>query len=86
VVPEEDTVGEYYDIRSQLDTYGSDVAEVITHPNYSLPFLQPGRLVRIKQGDMDFGWGVVINFAKRAANKVRLFKAQRYLELKLRCE
>lgn len=36
----------------------------MNHPTYALPFLQPGRLARIKYDDMDFGWGVVITYNK----------------------
>lgn len=48
-----------------------DFRDVITHPTYSLPFLQPGRLVKIKYQDLDFGWGVIINYQKRLPPKVR---------------
>ncbi|KAH7338097.1 rRNA-processing arch domain-containing protein [Rhizoctonia solani] len=69
IVAEEESIGEYYEIRSQLDELGKDFRTVITHPTYALPFLQPGRLVTVKHGDQDFGWGVVVNFTQRAAPK-----------------
>ena len=56
----------------------SDFREVITHPTYSLPFLQTGRLVKVKYQKLDFGWGIVINFEKRIAPKVRLFRALKH--------
>jgi ATP-dependent RNA helicase DOB1 len=42
---------------------------VISSPTYCLPFLQPGRLVKIEQQSengtiLDFGWGVIVNFNK----------------------
>lgn len=43
--------------------------DVINHPNYSLPFMQPGRLVTIKFKDYDFGWGVVVNYSQRRPAK-----------------
>ena len=70
VIPDEQLVAEYYDYRQQLDRMGQDFRDVITHPTYSLPFLQPGRLVKVKSQDLDFGWGVVINFSKRLPSKV----------------
>lgn len=73
VMPDEKVVSEYYGIRQQLDQLASDFRDVITHPNYSLPFLQPGRLVKIKYKDLDFGWGVVINYQKRLPPKVYLY-------------
>ncbi len=39
--------------------------EVINHPNYSLKFMQPGRLVKVKYQEQDFGWGVVVNYSQR---------------------
>ena len=64
-VPEETTIKEYYDLRAQLDNYSKDMRDVINHPNYSLQFMQTGRLVRIKHLDFDFGWGAVVNFLRR---------------------
>ncbi|KAG9084197.1 ATP-dependent RNA helicase mtr4, partial [Ceratobasidium sp. 392] len=71
VVPEEESIAEYYNIRKQLDDLGNDFRAVITHPTYALPFLQPGRLVTVKHGDQGFDWGVVVNFSQRTAPKVK---------------
>lgn len=70
VIPDESLVSEYYEIRQQLDQMAADFRAVITHPTYSLPFLQPGRLVKVKYQKMDFGWGVIINYQKRLPPKV----------------
>ncbi|KAI9570876.1 rRNA-processing arch domain-containing protein [Boletus coccyginus] len=70
-IPDEHLVAAYYDCRQQLDQLGEDFRAVITHPTYSLPFLQPGRLVHVKYKDADFGWGVVINFQKRVKSKTK---------------
>jgi len=48
----------------------ADFRDVITHPNYCLPFLQPGRLLKVKWQKLDFGWGVIINYQKRVPAKV----------------
>lgn len=69
-IADESLVGEYSDYRQQLEQMKQDFREVITHPSYSLPFLQPGRLVKIKYQDLDFGWGVIINYQKRLPPKV----------------
>jgi ATP-dependent RNA helicase DOB1 len=71
VVPDEELVAQYYEYRQQLDQMSTDFREVIHHPSYSLPFLQIGRLVKVKHKDLDFGWGVVINYQKRLSQKVR---------------
>ena len=36
--------------------------DVINHPNYSLQFMQSGRVVKVKHQELDFGWGAVVNF------------------------
>lgn len=64
-ISDEGIIKEYYDLRKQLDMYGKDMRDVINHPNYSLQFMQPGRLVRIKHAGHDFGWGAVVNFTPR---------------------
>jgi ATP-dependent RNA helicase DOB1 len=68
-IPDEPTIKEYYDLRQQLTTYTKDMRAVITHPNYCLQFMQPGRFVRIKYMDYDFGWGAVVNFTERKLSK-----------------
>ncbi|KAF9036911.1 antiviral helicase [Hymenopellis radicata] len=58
-------VAEYYNVRQQLDRLANDMTAVITHPAYCLPFMKPGRLIHIKFRDLDFGWGILINYQKR---------------------
>ena len=66
-ISDEAVIQEYYHLRQELDILTADMRSVMQHPNYSLQFLQPGRLVHIKHADMDFGWGAVLNFTKREA-------------------
>ncbi|KAI6026526.1 hypothetical protein PISMIDRAFT_676316 [Pisolithus microcarpus 441] len=70
-IPDEQLIAAYYDYRQQLDRMGEDMRAVITHPAYCLPFLQPGRLIRVKHREANFGWGVVINFQKRLRTKTK---------------
>lgn len=37
---------------------------ILNQPQYMLQFLVPGRLVRIVNGDVDWGWGVLVNYRK----------------------
>ncbi|KAF8581458.1 antiviral helicase [Ramaria rubella] len=69
VVEDEEDVADYYDLRKKLDELAVDFKDVITHPSYSLPFLKPGRLVKIKHLQLDFGWGIIINYEKRIPPK-----------------
>lgn len=50
--------------------------DVIMHPNYCLQFLQAGRLVKVKFQDHDFGWGAVVAFTIRKANKGEVLPPQ----------
>lgn len=68
-IPDEGTIREYYDLRKQLDEFAENVQSVISHPNYALPFIQPGRLVRVKDKDQDFGWGIVVKYSQRKPPK-----------------
>jgi len=70
IVENEEDVADYYELRKKLDELAADFKDVITHPSYSLPFLQPGRLVKIKYLQLDFGWGIVIHYQKRLPPKV----------------
>ncbi|KAF8000482.1 hypothetical protein HF325_005411 [Metschnikowia pulcherrima] len=68
-VEDEFLVKEYYDVKKQLQGYQDDVRRVITHPGHILPFLQPGRVIQIKIGDHDYGWGMVVSFTKRSSKR-----------------
>uniref|UniRef100_A0A667G6Y0 RNA helicase n=1 Tax=Lynx canadensis TaxID=61383 RepID=A0A667G6Y0_LYNCA len=70
VIPNEESVVIYYKIRQQLAKLGKEIEEYIHKPKYCLPFLQPGRLVKVKNEGDDFGWGVVVNFSKKSNVKV----------------
>ncbi|XP_028273277.1 exosome RNA helicase MTR4 [Parambassis ranga] len=65
-IPNEENVVTYFKIRQQLAKLGKEIQEFIHKPKYCLPFLQPGRLVKVKNEDVDFGWGVVVNFSKKS--------------------
>nr|XP_002131169.1 exosome RNA helicase MTR4 [Ciona intestinalis] len=55
----------YYRIRQQLNKLASQLEEFVHLPKFCLPFLQPGRLVKVRNGEHEFGWGVVVNFQKK---------------------
>jgi len=55
----------YYRIRQQLESLATEIKHYTLKPAYLLPFLQPGRVVKVKNGSLEFGWGVVLNFHKK---------------------
>ncbi len=69
VIEDEGTIQEYYDLKAQLTKYGEDFRHVITHPTHVLRFIQPGRVIKVKIGKDEYGWGVVVNFQKRTIPK-----------------
>jgi len=69
VIPKEESAMSYYKIRQQLDRLGDELMQFVHQPKYCLPYLQPGRLVKVKDGSQDFGWGCVINFQKKNYQK-----------------
>jgi len=71
-IPDEAEVESYFRLREQLSHMAEEFRSWLIKPQYLTPFLQPGRLVRVKQQDKDFGFGVIINFKKKAV-KVSLY-------------
>lgn len=66
IVEDEYLVKEYYDLKKQTEVYKDDVRKVMTHPGHILPFLKPGRVIKVKVGQYDYGWGMVASFSKRS--------------------
>ncbi|KAG7194949.1 ATP-dependent RNA helicase mtr4 [Scheffersomyces spartinae] len=64
-VDDEQTVKEYYELKKQLTKFQEDVRQVVTHPGHILPFLQAGRVIKIKIGEFDYGWGMVTGVTRR---------------------
>jgi len=62
---DEPAVQEYHLLREQLTKLKQVVRETVNEPIHVLPFLQPGRLARVKDGETDWGWGVIVNFQKK---------------------
>lgn len=63
-IKDEASISSYHHIREQLDTLGVQFHTYITNPQYLVPFLQPGRMVKIKNDEDEFEWGMVVNFKK----------------------
>jgi len=61
----EDEVSSYSRLRDQLTSLGKEFHSWLTKAQYIAPFLQPGRLVRIKSGDQEFGWGAIVNMKRQ---------------------
>ncbi|XP_066375802.1 DExH-box ATP-dependent RNA helicase DExH9-like [Miscanthus floridulus] len=73
VIEEEESLKDYYDLLQQHRSLKKDVHDIVLSPKHVLPFLQPGRLVRIEYStdepanfsiDENVTWGIIINFEK----------------------
>ncbi|KAK6624711.1 hypothetical protein RUM44_011570 [Polyplax serrata] len=64
VIPKESLVASYFKIREHLEQLGKQFQSYLTKPNYLLPFLQTGRLVRVKHEDQEFDWGMIVNYKR----------------------
>jgi ATP-dependent RNA helicase DOB1 len=62
VIEDEQEIKEYYELRENLTSRTKELKAVITDPQYLVKFLQPGRLVKVKYNEHDFGWGSVVNW------------------------
>ena len=65
-IKNEEQIASYYKIKQQLKNLNKELLSFIQKPMYILPFLQPGRLIRVVNGEDDFGYCVVVNFQKKA--------------------
>ncbi|KZV49019.1 superkiller viralicidic activity 2-like 2 [Dorcoceras hygrometricum] len=58
-------VTEYDKLKLEIARIEKKLMAEITRPERVLSFLLPGRLVKIREGGTDWGWGVVVNVVKR---------------------
>lgn len=68
-VPRENQIASYYNIRDELKMLSKQFQSYLTKPQYLVPFLQPGRLVKVKNEEDEFDWGIIINFKKESEAK-----------------
>jgi hypothetical protein len=55
-IEREAEVSHYYHLRQQIETLRSQLLGFITTPKNILPFLNPGRLIKVVNKEDDFGW------------------------------
>lgn len=55
-IPNEEGVVTYFKIRQQLAKLGKEIQEFTHKPKYCLPFLQPGRLVKVELHTLTVWW------------------------------
>ncbi|KAJ0673854.1 putative RNA helicase [Helianthus annuus] len=60
-------VAEYHKLKLEISELEKKMMAEITKPERALYFLLPGRLVKVREGGTDWGWGVVVNVVKKPA-------------------
>ncbi|XP_038700399.1 DExH-box ATP-dependent RNA helicase DExH10-like isoform X2 [Tripterygium wilfordii] len=58
-------VAEYHKLKLDLGHLEKKMMSEMTRPERVLYYLRPGRLVKVREGGTDWGWGVVINVMKK---------------------
>eukprot|EP00933_Yihiella_yeosuensis_P061634 TRINITY_DN64474_c0_g1_i1.p1 TRINITY_DN64474_c0_g1~~TRINITY_DN64474_c0_g1_i1.p1 ORF type:complete len:741 (+),score=201.03 TRINITY_DN64474_c0_g1_i1:328-2223(+) len=61
----DESIADYYYIAKELEKKKEERRQVIIRPENVAPFLNPGRLVYLKDGDTDWGWGILAAAAKK---------------------
>ncbi|KAG7310496.1 hypothetical protein JYU34_003283 [Plutella xylostella] len=64
-VEQEHSIASYCSTRSQLQLLGQQFRSFITKPQHLQPFLQPGRLLKIKTEKHEYDWGITVNFRRQ---------------------
>lgn len=65
-IKDEASVGEYFQLCAAMEGVRNEMRRIITTPAHALPFLQPGRLVRVTDGETEWGWGILVDFQRNA--------------------
>ncbi|KAI3803198.1 hypothetical protein L1987_31347 [Smallanthus sonchifolius] len=58
-------VAEYHKLKLEISELEKKMMTELTKPERALYFLLPGRLVKVREGGTDWGWGVVVNVVKK---------------------
>lgn len=72
VIENEDSITNYYKLRQQIRKLEKEMQKYIMKPVFCVPFLQPGRMVKVENEEEDFGWGCIINYQKKTNIKVKV--------------
>lgn len=63
-VEDEAIIKKKQDLKGKSDKIKEEIRKIVVKPENIVPFLVPGRLIRIKTPQYDWGWGVLVSFCK----------------------
>lgn len=58
---------EYVSLREEIGKYEKIIHSFVCKPDVCIPFLKTGRIVKVREGSTDWGWGVVLQTMFRPA-------------------
>lgn len=65
-IENEQEISDYHATKTQLASLKRQIQETIVIPEHIVPFMNPGRVVRIVDGNTDWGYGIVLNYQYRS--------------------
>lgn len=86
---EEHEVRSYFKLREVAEKLKLEVRNLVHKPAHIIPFLQPGRLTRVRdeKAGLDYGWGAIVKSTRRSSGNGRKPEEERFvLDVLLRCE
>ena len=64
-VQNEDLIKKKLKYKDQKESIDDEIRKIVMKPQNIVPFLVPGRLIHVKTGKDDWGWGVLVSFSKQ---------------------
>uniref|UniRef100_A0A7S2Q2C1 Superkiller viralicidic activity 2-like 2 n=1 Tax=Zooxanthella nutricula TaxID=1333877 RepID=A0A7S2Q2C1_9DINO len=61
----DEAVADHYYLTKERARHKEELRQVVVRPEYIAPFLNPGRLVYMRDGDVDWGWGILVAATRR---------------------
>eukprot|EP00931_Biecheleriopsis_adriatica_P061271 TRINITY_DN36836_c0_g1_i1.p1 TRINITY_DN36836_c0_g1~~TRINITY_DN36836_c0_g1_i1.p1 ORF type:complete len:1062 (-),score=260.86 TRINITY_DN36836_c0_g1_i1:47-3232(-) len=61
----DEAIADYYYIDKELDKKKEERRQIVIRPENVAPFLNPGRLVCLKDGETNWGWGILVAASRK---------------------
>lgn len=68
-IDNEEEISSYYNLRMELENLTKIIRGYCVSPKYLVPFLNPGRVFRIRSEEKDFGWCVMVHYRKEESKR-----------------
>jgi len=84
----EEAIADHYFLVKEREKKQEDLRKIVTQPEHIVPYLNPGRLLHVKDGSVDWGWGILVAASSRRVEAVEEDDADRkwVLEVFLPCD